>query len=134
MERDLYLFDCICLPIGKYSGNLKLRQLYRKHSHFISTDFLFVEIRSDGSPFENLYPYLCEICLHLYKQMVENGSQDMYHEMFVAVLVLNIFVFLKKVTCGKLQLRATPPPSSAVKLRQSSPECRPVNTSWRNHL
>ena len=27
--------------------------------------------------------------------MVENGSQDMYHEMFVAVLVLNIFVFLK---------------------------------------
>ena len=54
--------------------------------------------------------------------------------MFVVLLVLNLFVFSKKTTCGKLQLRATPPPSSAVKLRQSSPECRPVNTSWRNNL
>ena len=48
-----------------------------------------------AAPSENLHPWLCEICLNLYKQTVENGSQEFYPEVFVVLLVLKLFVFSK---------------------------------------
>ena len=143
LKRDLYLFDCICLPFWKSSGNLKLLQLYRKHSHLISTDFVFVEIRGDGS---SIWKFTSLIVRNLFEFIQTNRGKGVTGILSWSVCsstcIKIICIFKKttygklflKTTCGKLQLRATPPPSSAVKLRQSSPECRPVNTSCRNCL
>ena len=140
---DCWKGICICLPFWKSSGNLKLLQLYRKHSHLISTDFVFVEIRGDGS---SIWKFISLIVRNLF-EFIQTNSGKRGHRNFIlkccSSTCIKIICILKKTTCGKLflkttcgklQLRATPPPSSAVKLRQSSPECRPVNTSWRNHL